>query len=159
MRFNGNFLEPDIRTPYPQREIARWRNDFTPTNQMITHFTVGGGTTAYEAMLERKRAALRRALKSEYIKKMYNPKSYNKEGYIEMHDAAILRYHAMQKTVPEYWFPNIRSFGFFCALVVLPIGVHHYFHNNDRKDFEKKCRSGEYAYDDPARSGKWWSTI
>ena len=71
-------------------------------------------------MLERKRAALRRALKSEYIKKMYNPRSYTKDGYIEMHDAAIMRYHAMQKTVPEYWVPSFRSFIFFFGILLLP---------------------------------------
>merc|ERR1711944_217627 len=54
----------------------------------------GGGTSAYQAMLERKRAALRRALKAEYIKKMYNPKSYTKEGYIDLHDANMMRFHA-----------------------------------------------------------------
>merc|ERR1711997_232515 len=79
-------------------------------NKMDEKARVGGGTTAYEAMLERKRAALRRALKSEYIKKIYNPKMYNKDGYVEMHDAALMRYHAMQKTVPEYWSPSWRSF-------------------------------------------------
>ena len=110
-------------------------------------------------MLERKRAALRRALKTEYIKKMYNPKSYSAEGHIEMHDTAIMRFHAMQKTVPEFWFPNVRSFMFFLGLTFVPILGHFYFHNNDRIDFEKKCRSGEYAYDDPARAGKWWSTV
>merc|ERR1712059_139913 len=127
-------------------------------NKMDEKTRAGGGTGAYEAMLERKRAALRRALKSEYIKKMYNPKSYNKEGYIEMHDAAIMRYHSMQKTVPEYWIPSFRSFIFFSALVGIPILGHHYLHNNDRKDFERKCRSGEYAYDDMKRSQRWWST-
>ena len=34
---------------------------------------VGGGTSAYEAMLEKKRAALRRALRHEYLKTLYNP--------------------------------------------------------------------------------------
>jgi hypothetical protein len=34
---------------------------------------VGGGTPAYEAMLEKKRAALRQALRHEYIKTLYNP--------------------------------------------------------------------------------------
>merc|ERR1712244_135065 len=79
------------------------------------------GTTAYEAMLERKRAALRRALKSEYIKKLYNPKMYNKDGYVEMHDAALMRFHAMQKTVPEYWFPSWRSFMLFSAITLVPL--------------------------------------
>merc|ERR1712080_384901 len=120
---------------------------------------VGGGTGAYEAMLERKRAALRRALKAEYIKKVYNPSSYTKEGYVEMHDAAIARFHSMQATVPEYWKPNTKSFIFFFGITLFPILVHHYFHHNDRVDFEKKCRSGEYAYDDPARALKWWSTV
>jgi NADH dehydrogenase (ubiquinone) 1 beta subcomplex subunit 4 len=110
-------------------------------------------------MLERKRAALRRALKSEYIKKLYNPKSYTKDGYVEMHDAAIMRYHAMQKTVPEFWFPSFKSFIFFSALVMVPILGHNYFHSNDRADFEMKCRSGEYAYDDVKRSQRWWSTV
>merc|ERR1712020_595662 len=116
---------------------------------------VGGGTPAYEAMLERKRAALRRALKMEYIKKVYNPKSYTKDGYIEMHDAAMMRFHAMQKTVPEFWFPSIKSFMVYSAIVMIPILGHHYFHNNDRADFERKCRSGEYAYDDIKRSQRW----
>merc|ERR1712064_23375 len=128
-------------------------------NKMDERARVGGGTGSYEAMLERKRAALRRALKSEYIKKIYNPKSYNKDGYVEMHDAAIMRYHAMQKTVPEHWFPSIKSFIFFSGLVIVPILGHYYFFNGDRVDFEKKCRSGEYAYDDVKRSTKWWCTV
>ena len=41
---------------------------------MILFFwLVGGGTPAYEAMLEKKRAALRQALRHEYIKTLYNP--------------------------------------------------------------------------------------
>ena len=122
-------------------------------------FSVGGGTTAYEAMLERKRAALRRALKTEYIKKMYNPKSYTKDGYIEMHDAAMMRFHAMQKTVPDFWFPSWRSFALFSAITLLPIALHNHFHYNGREDFERKCRTGEYAYDDPVRATRWWSTV
>ena len=110
-------------------------------------------------MLERKRAALRRALKAEYIKKMYNPKSYTKEGYIDSHDANMMRFHAMQKSVPDYWRPSWRSFGFFCCLYIVPVLTHHYFHYNDKQDFERKCRSGEYAYDDPARSTRWWVTV
>merc|ERR1739846_16290 len=90
-------------------------------NKMDEKARVGGGTTAYEAMLERKRAALRRALKSEYIKKIYNPKMYNKDGYVEMHDAALMRYHAMQKTVPEYWSPSWRSFMLFGAVTLVPL--------------------------------------
>ena len=125
----------------------------------ILYLIVGGGTGAYEAMLERKRAALRRALKSEYIKKLYNPKSYTKDGYVEMHDAAVMRFHAMQKTVPEYWFPSFRSFALAFALAGIPILTHNYFHQKDRADFEMKCRSGEYAYDDIKRSQKWWSTL
>ena len=75
-------------------------------------------------MLERKRAALRRALKSEYIKKMYNPKSYTKDGYIELHDAAMMRFHAMHKTVPDFWFPSWRSFALFSVITLLPIFGH-----------------------------------
>merc|ERR1719436_1679096 len=99
-------------------------------------------------------ALLRRALKTEYIRKIYNPKSYNSHGYVECHDAAVMRYHAMQKTVPEYWFPSIKSFIFFFGITMIPILGHHYFHHNDRVDFERKCRSGEYAYDDIKRSQK-----
>merc|ERR1712064_85882 len=101
-------------------------------NKMDEKARVGGGTTAYEAMLERKRAALRRALKSEYIKKLYNPKMYNKDGYVEMHDAALMRFHAMQKTVPEYWFPSWRSFMLFSAITLVPLFGHHYFHWNEK---------------------------
>ena len=126
--------------------------------KLCSTFLVGGGTTAYEAMLERKRAALRRALKTEYIKKMYNPKSYTSEGYIEMHDAAMMRYHAVHKTSTEFWYPNIRGFIFFLGITILPIAGHFYFHNKDRVNFEMKCRSGEYAYDDPARQTRWWVT-
>jgi len=36
-------------------------------------FADGGGTTPYEAHLERKRAALRRALKTEFIRQRYHP--------------------------------------------------------------------------------------
>jgi len=128
-------------------------------NKMDEKARAGGGTTAYEAMLERKRAALRRALKSEYIKKLYNPKMYNKDGYVEMHDAALMRFHAMQKTVPEYWFPSWRSFMLFSAITLVPLFGHHYFHWNEKANFERKCRSGEYAYDDPARSTRWWVTV
>merc|ERR1719189_1273044 len=98
---------------------------------------VGGGTPAYEAMLERKRAALRRALKMEYVK---------------MHDAALMRFHAMQKTVPEFWVPNIRGFVFWQCMIFVPLGIHFYLHHTGRIDFEKKCRTAEYAYDDPERA-------
>ena len=107
-------------------------------------------------MLERKRAALRRALKAEYIKNVYNPKNYTRQGYVEYHDAAIMRYHAMQKTVPEYWFPTWRGFALFSVMYLAPVFFHHYLHLNDRVNFEKKCRTGEYAYDDPARATRWW---
>ena len=126
---------------------------------ILLNIAVGGGTGAYEALLERKRAALRRALKSEYLKKMYNPKSYSRDGAVEVHDAAIMRFHAMQKTVPEYWKPNTKSFIVFACLVGIPIGGHYFLHKWDREDFERKCRSGEYAYDDVKRSQKWWSTV
>ena len=126
---------------------------------MLFSLIVGGGTPAYEAMLERKRAALRRALKMEYIKKMYNPKSYNKEGYVEMHDAALMRFHAMQKTVPEFWVPNIRGFVFWQCMIFVPLGIHFYLHHTGRIDFEKKCRTAEYAYDDPERATRWWATV
>lgn len=110
-------------------------------------------------MLERKRAALRRALKTEYINKSYNPKNYTAEGYIEMHDASLMRYHAMHKTSSEFWYPNIRSFFMFLGITILPIATHYYLSSRDRMDFERKCRSGEYAYDDPARATRWWSTL
>ena len=115
---------------------------------------MGGGTSSYEAMLEQKRAALRRALKTEYIRKVYNPKSYTPEGYVEVHDAALTRWHAMQKTVPEYWFPNIRSALFAFCLVGVPLCTHMALTHWDKKDFERKCRNGEYAYDDPKRQMK-----
>jgi hypothetical protein len=35
--------------------------------------SVGGGTSVYEAHLEKKRSALRRALRHEYLKTLYNP--------------------------------------------------------------------------------------
>merc|ERR1712059_81025 len=95
-------------------------------NKMGEQSRIGGGTSTYEAMLERKRAALRRALKTEYINKSYNPKNYTAEGYIGMHDASLMRYHAMHKTSSEFWYPNIRSFFMFLGITILPIATHYY---------------------------------
>lgn len=41
---------------------------------------VGGGTSSYEAMLERKRMALRRALKFEYMRKANDPRNPRAAG-------------------------------------------------------------------------------
>ena len=51
--------------------ILRFLTQIKMSGRDIQRF--GGGTSAYEAMLEKKRAALRQALRHEYIKTLYNP--------------------------------------------------------------------------------------
>ena len=58
-------------------------------------FVDGGGTRPYDAVLERKRQAIRRALKMQYVKTIYDPRNYERSGATRIFDANMARYHAL----------------------------------------------------------------
>lgn len=87
-------------------------------------FPDGGGTSAYEAHLEQKRAAIRKAMKSEWLKQRYNPQTYVNGGHV--FDAAMYRWNAMRCTQGDYFYPTIKNFLQFSALTIVPVGLYAY---------------------------------
>ena len=77
-------LASKLRTLHPKKNVSCTLKSLLNINNCIAFynglksdnsckFSVGGGTSAYEAMLEQKRTALRQALRHEYLKQLYNP--------------------------------------------------------------------------------------
>ena len=61
-------------------------------------FPVGGGHTPYEAALEEKRRAIRRALKHEFLRMRHHPDLLVKEPRGHIFDPALYRWQAMMNT-------------------------------------------------------------
>jgi len=116
---------------------------------------IGGGTSPYEAMLERKRMAIRRALKMQYIKTIYDPRNYNREGASEFFDANMVRYHAMLNTRHEYFYPTARNMTFFFLTLVIPIGIIVSNLKASSQKYIDNVMGGEWPYDHPSRVVRW----
>jgi len=80
--------------------------------------------------LERKRAALRRALKTEFIRKRYHPDSFKEGGVV--FDAAMQRFHALKNTEAQYYYPTLRNFVKFFSVYFAPAIFVSYFYLKDR---------------------------
>jgi hypothetical protein len=70
---------------------------------------VGGGTSPYEAMLEQKRAALRRVLKREFLLRSEKPFPGGKAEPGAIFDAAIQRWGAVKATRHQFYYPTVKN--------------------------------------------------
>ncbi|TRY71625.1 hypothetical protein TCAL_16164 [Tigriopus californicus] len=109
-----------------------------------------GGTPAFEAHLEKKREALRRALRAEYLRKNFKPVDQSKfHGHL--FDSAFYRWQAMQATRGQYMYPTMAGFARVAAIVIVPGCFFTYFLIKSRRDRHARFRSGVVAYDDEER--------
>ncbi len=103
-----------------------------PSTSVVSHifFSAGGGTTPYEAQLERKRQALRNALKGEFLRQRFHPNAVTEDGG-SVFDAAVQRFISMKNTEGEYYYPTIKNFMKYAAVTIIPISIGIYFHTKE----------------------------
>lgn len=106
-------------------------------------------------MLERKRQAIRRALKMQYIKTAYDPRNYTREGSAPIFDAAMARFHAMHATRGDFFYPTFRLFCLYVVPLGLTIGGMTYWVFKEKTDMHAAIQKGELPYDHPDRKRKW----
>ena len=152
---------------------------------IISYFflAAGGGTSVYEARLEEKRNILRRALKREYIRKMYDPRIYGKDHGPDVFDAAFHRWQATREGGDYQVRNNFWSFFFHFALIVGPMCVlgrimkecqvgyfkkdFYFLLFSDvkflkrffflQKEYEQQCQAGNVPYDGRGRRVNWYN--
>ncbi|XP_069194742.1 NADH dehydrogenase [ubiquinone] 1 beta subcomplex subunit 4 [Procambarus clarkii] len=102
------------------------------------------GPTSSRAVEER--AAVRAAVKREYLKQVTNPHRHasGEGGYL--FDPALQRFMSMKATQYDHFKPTPRASraGFF--LVFVPIATFCYMLKTSRDKFEHKCRTGQVSY-------------
>merc|ERR1711997_724043 len=80
----GLFLEAGLRHLSRRRYLSSHPTTVRMEDDMKRY---GGGTRPYDAVLERKRQAIRRALKMQYVKTIYDPRNYERNGAPRIFDA------------------------------------------------------------------------
>ncbi len=122
---------------------------------LFTVVSVGGGTPRYEAYLEGKRAALRKALRTEFIRQRYHPDFFRKPDGGHLFDAALQRWVAVKATRAEYYYPTWSNFGKWALLFWAPTIAFCYFGLKSDMKFYNECKVGKYAYDHPLQRKHW----
>merc|ERR1712243_400701 len=110
---------------------------------------IGGGTPPYEAMLEKKRAAIRRAMKMQFIKTVYDPRNYNKDGSSIAFDSNLARWQAMTNTRHEFFYPTVRNFAFFAITMIIPPMFIYFNIGEERIRWTENVMNGKWPYDHP----------
>jgi len=116
---------------------------------------IGGGTSPYEAVLERKRAAIRRAMKMQYIKTVYDPRNYNRDGSSIAFDSNMARWQAMMNTRPQFFYPTVRNLAWFAISMVIPVGIIFSSVSESRNRWTENVMNGVWPYDHPERVKRW----
>merc|ERR1711994_502278 len=116
---------------------------------------IGGGTPPYEAMLEKKRAAIRRAMKMQYIKTAYDPRNYNRDGSSIAFDANMARWQAAVNTRHKFFYPTLRNFTYFAITTLIPIGMIYFSIRESQTKWTENIMEGRWPYDHPDRIKKW----
>ena len=126
---------------------------------IISYFflAAGGGTSVYEARLEEKRNILRRALKREYIRKMYDPRIYGKEHGPDVFDAAFHRWQATREGGDYQVRNNVWSFGLHFLFIVGPMILLGRMMKEAQKEYEQQCQAGNVPYDGRGRRMNWYN--
>jgi len=135
----------------------RRRAKIAPLPVIPTDVSVGGGTSVYEARLEEKRNILRRALKREYIRKMYDPRIYGKDHGPDVFDAAFHRWQATREGGDYQVRNNFWSFFFHFSLIVGPMLVLGRIMKECQKEYEQQCQAGNVPYDGRGRRVNWYN--
>jgi len=115
----------------------------------------GGGTRPYDAVLERKRQAIRRALKMQYVKTIYDPRNYERSGATRIFDANMARYHALHMTRPDFYYPTLRNVAWAGFVMVFPIVCIYKQYTAEHGRWIANVRNGKWPYDHPERLVKW----
>ncbi len=71
-------------------------------------------------MLERKRAALRKALRTEFIRQRYHPEAAAVHRG-PVFDVAMKRWDAMKATEHQYYYPTFKNMSLSFAISILPM--------------------------------------
>ncbi|KAK7080833.1 hypothetical protein SK128_017104 [Halocaridina rubra] len=103
---------------------------------------------ADEAEKLRQRAAMRAAVKKEFIKQAYNPHRHASGEGGFLFDPALQRFLSMRVTHYEYFKPTPKSSLIGFGLLVVPIVGYALFMKYHHDDFERQCSTGQIAYKD-----------
>lgn len=101
-----------------------------------------------EKRLVQERAKLKAELRQEYIRQLTDPHKHGSGGVL--FDPQMMRHQAARShsMIFEHFRPTPKGGLQWFAVTIAPMLILGYFIYNDRKEFERKCRSGEIAYKD-----------
>uniref|UniRef100_A0A0C9QZG3 NADH dehydrogenase [ubiquinone] 1 beta subcomplex subunit 4 n=1 Tax=Amblyomma americanum TaxID=6943 RepID=A0A0C9QZG3_AMBAM len=104
--------------------------------------------TPEEKRIIQERGKLRAQLKQEYVRQITDPHKQAAGGVL--FDPQMVRFHAARANsqIYEHFRPTVKGGWQWFALTFLPMIVLGYVVHNDRKAFERKCRTGEIPYKD-----------
>ncbi|RWS04515.1 hypothetical protein B4U79_04276 [Dinothrombium tinctorium] len=100
----------------------------------------------YELDKIRRRREIRERLRHEFNKKYFNP--YNSAYRVVPTDPMVQRFMAARVSFYDYWKPSWRSFFQWFGLQVAPVIVFTVLVTYERKNREKKYKSGEISYEE-----------
>ncbi|KAL3183320.1 hypothetical protein MRX96_000296 [Rhipicephalus microplus] len=104
--------------------------------------------TPEEKRLVEERAKLKAQLRQEYLRQLTDPHKHGSGG--TLFDPQMMRHQAARShsMIYEHFRPTPKGGFQFFAATFLPMLVLGYFVYKDRREFERKCRTGEIAYKD-----------
>lgn len=94
------------------------------------------------------RAKLRAQLRQEYVRQITDPNKHGAGGVL--FDPQMMRFQAARANsqIYEHFRPTPKGGLLWIGVTFVPMFILGYLVHNDRKEFERKCRSGEIAYKD-----------
>uniref|UniRef100_A0A023FXG0 NADH dehydrogenase [ubiquinone] 1 beta subcomplex subunit 4 n=1 Tax=Amblyomma parvum TaxID=251391 RepID=A0A023FXG0_AMBPA len=101
-----------------------------------------------EKRIIQERAKLRAQLKQEYVRQITDPHKHAGGGIL--FDPQMVRFHAARANsmIYEHFRPTPKGARQWIAFTFMPMIIIGYIVHKDRKEFERKCRTGEIPYKD-----------